>query len=132
MTFSSGASVAIVASMRTWSLPLPVQPCAIVSQPGLPRVLDGRLGDERPAQRREQRVAEPVDRVGLDRGDDEVVGELLARVDDVRLDRAEVLRLALDDVVVLTRLAEIDRERDDLGLVLVLDPLEHHARVQAA
>ena len=33
MTFSSGASVAIVASMRTWSLPLPVQPWAIVSQP---------------------------------------------------------------------------------------------------
>ena len=33
MTFSSGASVATVASIRTWSLPLPVQPWAIVSQP---------------------------------------------------------------------------------------------------
>ena len=33
ITFSSGASVAIVASIRTWSLPLPVQPWAIVSQP---------------------------------------------------------------------------------------------------
>ena len=33
MTLSSGASVAIVDSMRTWSLPLPVQPWAIVSQP---------------------------------------------------------------------------------------------------
>jgi hypothetical protein len=32
MTFSSGARVAIVASMRTWSLPFPVQPWAIVSQ----------------------------------------------------------------------------------------------------
>ena len=35
ITFSSGASVATVASMRTWSLPLPVQPWAIVSQPVL-------------------------------------------------------------------------------------------------
>ena len=35
MTLSSGASVATVPSIRTWSLPLPVQPCAIVSQPVL-------------------------------------------------------------------------------------------------
>ena len=35
ITFSSGASVATVPSIRTWSLPLPVQPCAIVSQPVL-------------------------------------------------------------------------------------------------
>ena len=35
MSLSSGASVATVPSMRTWSLPLPVQPWAIVSQPDL-------------------------------------------------------------------------------------------------
>ena len=35
ITFSSGPSVATVASIRTWSLPLPVQPWAIVSQPVL-------------------------------------------------------------------------------------------------
>ena len=33
ITLSSGARVEIVASKRTWSLPLPVQPWAIVSQP---------------------------------------------------------------------------------------------------
>ncbi len=33
MILSSGASAATVASMRTWSLPLPVQPWATVSQP---------------------------------------------------------------------------------------------------
>ncbi len=33
ITFRSGASVATVASIRTWSLPLPVQPWAIVSAP---------------------------------------------------------------------------------------------------
>ena len=42
------------------------------------------------------------------------------------------MRLALHDVVVLAGLAEVDGQRHDLGLVLVLDPLEHHARVQAA
>ena len=35
ITLSSGASVATVPSIRTWSLPLPVQPWAIVSQPVL-------------------------------------------------------------------------------------------------
>ena len=118
--------------MRTWSLPLPVQPWAIVSQPVWRAYVDGELGDQRAAERGEERVAEAVDRVGLDRRDDEVVRELLARVDDVAVDRAELERLALDDVVVLARLAEVDGQRDDLGLVLVLDPLEHHARVEPA
>ena len=58
--------------------------------------------------------------------------ELLARVDDVAVDRAELQRLALDDVVVLAGLAEVDGQADDLRPVLVLDPLEHHARVEAA
>ena len=99
---------------------------------GLARVLDRELGDQRPAERGEQRVAVAVVGVRLDRRQDVLLRELLARVDDVRLDRAEPPRLALDDLVVLARLAEVDRERHDLGLVLVLDPLEHHARVEAA
>ena len=33
MIFISGASASTVDSIRTWSLPLPVQPWAIVSQP---------------------------------------------------------------------------------------------------
>ena len=35
MIFISGSSVMTVDSILTWSLPLPVQPCAIVSQPVL-------------------------------------------------------------------------------------------------
>ena len=98
----------------------------------LARVVDGELGDQRPPEGGEQRVAEAVDRVGLDGRHDEVAGELLARVDHLGRDGAELQRLALDDVVVLAGLAEVDGQRDDLGVVLVLDPLEHHARVQAA
>ena len=99
---------------------------------GLARVLDRELGDQRAPERGEQRVAAAVERVGLDRRQDEVAGELLARVDGEAVDRADPARLALDDLVVLAGLAEVDRQRDDLGLVLVGDPLEHHARVQAA
>src|SRR5918998_466568 len=55
-----------------------------------------------------------------------------ASVAHVAVERAELHRLALDDLVVLPRLPQVDRQRDDLGLVLVLDPLEHHARVQPA
>ena len=58
-------------------------------------------------------------------------GDLLVTIDPDPY-RAEVDRLALDDVVVLARLAKVDRQRDDLRGVLVLDPLEHDARVQAA
>ena len=75
-----------MASIRTWSLPLPVQPWAIVSQPGLARVLDRELGDQRPAERGEERVAVAVDGVGLDRRRQELGGEALAGVDDVALD----------------------------------------------
>ena len=98
----------------------------------LARVLDGELGDQRAPEGGEERVAEAVDGVGLDGRDDEVAGELLARVDDLGRDGAELQRLALHDVVVLAGLAEVDGQGHDLGLVLVLDPLEHHARVQAA
>ena len=121
-----------MASIRTWSLPLPVQPWAIVSQLVCARVLDRELGDQRPAERGEERVAVAVDGVGLDRRGEELGGEALAGVDHVALDGAELQRLGLDHPVVLARLAEVDGEADDLGLVGVLDPLQHHAGVEPA
>jgi hypothetical protein len=99
---------------------------------GPARVLDRELGDQRPAQGGEERVAEPIDRIGLDRRQHVLVGELLARVQYVGLHRADLQRLAPDHVIVLARLAEVDGQCHDLRLVLVLDPLEHHARVETA
>jgi hypothetical protein len=96
------------------------------------RVLHGQLRDQRPPERGEQRISVPVVGVGANGREDELAGELLARVDHVAVERAEPQRLAPHDLVVLARLPEVHRERDDLRLVLVLDPLEHHARVQAA
>jgi hypothetical protein len=43
-----------------------------------------------------------------------VGGELLAGVHDPGVDRPELERLALDDLVVLSGLAEVDREGDHL------------------
>ena len=65
-------------------------------------------------------------------GSDVLARELLARVDDVALERAEAQGLVFDHRVVLAGLAEVDGQADDLGGVLVLDPLQHHARVEAA
>ncbi len=94
--------------------------------------VDGELGDQRAPERGEQRVAAAVQRVGLDRRQHEVAGELLARVDRVALDGADLARLVLDGLVVLPGLAEVDGQRDHLGLVLVGDPLQHDARIEAA
>ncbi len=97
-----------------------------------PGVLDGELGDQRPAEGGEQRVAVAVDRVGADRRGEVLAGEFLAGVDDVALQRAELAGLAFDHPVVLAGLAQVDGQADDLGAVGVLNPLEHDARVQAA
>ena len=60
----------------------------------LARVLDRELGDQRPPERREQRIAAAVERVRLDRRQHVVARELLAGVDDDRVDGPEVARLA--------------------------------------
>ena len=85
---------------------------------GLARLLDGELRDQRPAERREERIAAAVERVRLDRRQHVVARELLLRVDDQAVERAEPQRLVAHDVEVLAGLAEVDRQRDDLGLVL--------------
>ena len=64
---------------------------------GLARVLDRELGDQRPAERGEERVAVAVEGVGLDRRDEELGGEALAGVDDVALD-ARRARVALSSI----------------------------------
>src|SRR4051794_41073758 len=74
------------------------------------RDLDGDLGDQRAAERREERVVESIDRIRLDRGSDEVARELFARIDQLSIDGPKLKGLALDDLVILAGLAQIDRE----------------------
>src|SRR5690606_27702024 len=72
-----------------------------------------------------------VERVGLEGGHAEVGGELLARVDDDRLDRAAVERPLADDLHVLAALADIDGDGDDLRAHLLGEERDGHGGVQA-
>ena len=123
MTYRFGPSAPIPTSKRTWSLPLPVQPCATWSRRGLGG-LDEVLDDQRAADGRDQRVLVHVQGVGLDRRQAVLVGELIASVDHDRLDRTAVESALAHDVHVLAALAEIDRDRDDFGSGLLADPAD--------
>ena len=90
------------------------------------------LDDQRPADRRHQRVAVHVERVGLDRGQAVLVGELVAGVDDDGLDGAAVQRALPDDLHVLAALTEVDGDRHDLAAGLLADPADRHRGVQTA
>ena len=88
------------------------------------------LDDDRPGERGHQRVAVHVERVGLQGGQAVVVGELLAGVHDLGLDRPAGQGALADDLEVLTVLADVDRARDHLGPGLLGDPSDRHGRVQ--
>ena len=93
---------------------------AAVLAGGVHQVLD----DQRPADRRHQRVAVHVERVGLDGGQAVFVGELVAGVDDDGLDRAAVQRALTHHLHVLAALAEVDGDGDDLVARLLADPAD--------
>ena len=95
-------------------------------------VLHRELGDQRPPERGEQRIAKAVDGVGLDRRRHVLMRELLPRINDEGFNCAQLPGLALDDLIILTGLPKVDGQRHHLGPIFVLNPLEHHTRVQAA
>ena len=97
-------------SKRTWSLPLPVQPWATAWAPCVAGRLHQVLHDDRAGQGRHQRVAALVHGVGLEGGQHEVLGELLAGVDDDGVDRAGGAGPLADDVPVVAGLADVDGE----------------------
>ena len=90
------------------------------------------LDDERPRQRGDQRVAVHVERVGLQRRQAVLVGELGPGVGDLGLDRAAAKARAADDVEVLAALTDVGGDGDDLGAGLLGDPADGHGGVEAA
>lgn len=90
------------------------------------------LDDQRPADRRHQRVAVHVQRVVEDGGQTVAFGELVPGVDDDSLHGAAVQRPLPDDLHVLAALTEVDRHRDDLAAGLLADPADGHRGVQTA
>ena len=99
-------------------------------------VLAGRghqvLDDQRAADRRHQRVAVHVERVGLDGRQAVLVGELVAGIDHHRFDRTAVHGTLPHDLHVLAALAEVDGDGDDLAAGLLADPADGHRGVQTA
>src|SRR5205085_10196945 len=93
---------------------------------------DQMLDDRRPGERRDQRVAVHVQRIGLDRRQTVLIGELVLGVGDLRLHRAAGERALADDVQVLAALADVHGNGDDLGARLLGDPADGDGGVQAA
>ena len=132
MTFRCGARFAMPTSKRTWSLPLPVQPWETTRRAvGL-----GRLGevpdDQRPGQRADQRVAVHVERVGPQRRQAEVLGELVPGVDHDGLHRTAVQGPLADHVHVLTALADVHGDGHHLLPGLLGQPADAHTGIESA
>ena len=98
----------------------------------LARGVDQVLDDERPGQGGHQRVAVHVERVGRERRQAVLIGELIARVRDLRLDGATGDRPLTDDLEILTVLPDVHRDRDHLGAGCLGDPADGHGRVEAS
>jgi hypothetical protein len=93
---------------------------------------DQVLDDDRPRERGDQRVLALVERVGLERREAVLVGELLPGIGDLGLDRSAVQRALTDGVQVLAALADVHRHGDHLGTGHLGDPADADGRVQAA
>jgi hypothetical protein len=87
--------------------------------------------DQRPRERSAEQVAPLVDGRARDRGVHEVAHELLAHVAHDAVDRARGARL-LGQPRQLLLLTHVGRERDDLALVLLDQPVQDHRRIEPA
>ena len=93
--------------------------------------LDEELRDQRPGERGRQRVGALVQRVGLEVRPHEVGHEPLAGIDDVGARRAGRHRPLLD-ALAQRAAAEVDGQRDHLGVVLLLEPGDGDGRIESA
>ena len=98
---------------------------------GLLGDLDEVLGDHRAGDRGAEQVLALIERIGAEHREHEVAHELLAHIDDADVLDAEHLGLLARRLELLA-LPEVGGEGDDLGLVVLLQPLQHDRGVEAA
>ncbi len=110
ITLIAGSMARADTSMRTWSLPLPVQPCAMAAAFSMCAISTSFFAISGRLERRGERIPLFVQRVGLQRGQDVVARKLLAHVQHVASDGAGRHR-ALANLVELAPLPEIERRR---------------------
>ena len=97
----------------------------------LPRHRHQMTGDQRPRERRHQRVAALVEGARLQHRQHELVRELVAGVHDHRLGSARRGCPRLD-LLAFDALADVDQEGDHLGAVLLGQPAQRNRCVEAA
>jgi hypothetical protein len=91
------------------------------------------LDDHRSRERGDQRILTFIERVGAQRGHDEVLGELRARVDHLDLDGARGAGPFVDERgLPRLQLADVDRTRDDLDIPVLAHPPDGDRGVQPA
>ena len=88
------------------------------------------LGDDRTRQGRDQRIGVLVQGVGLERGHAEVFGEFFTRIGHICLNRAAVQRTSANNVKILSTLADIDGDCNDLSARLLADPADGHGGIE--
>ena len=94
------------------------------------RDLDQLLRNQRPAERRRQRILVFVDRSRLERRQDVLDRELVAHVDEVSPRRPDRQR-ACPHIVPLFPLPEVERHRDHLGPVMLDQPRNRHRGIES-
>ncbi len=93
--------------------------------------LDQLLGDQRTGHGGAEEVLVLIDSVGLDTGDDVLIGELVADIQDIELLGAAVFG-ALFQMIQLLLLTAVDADTDDIIAVVLLEPGNDRGRIKTA
>ncbi len=109
-----GAIALTTASKRTWSLPAPVEPCAITCGAALERHLDDLLGLEHPLHPDAGGIDAAAQVVGAQDVGDELLVQARAPVDDDVLDGSQLRRACGDRLELrIGEAAGVDGDRGD-------------------
>ena len=89
------------------------------------------LGDQRTGHGGAQKVFVLIDSVGLDAGNDILLGELVIDIQDIQLGSAAVF-CTLFEVIELFTLAAVDADTDDVKIVVLFEPRDDGCGIEAA
>lgn len=92
--------------------------------------LDKLLGEQRARQRGEQRVLVLVHGVCGDGLSQELIGELVAQVEHLAIENAQVKRLLLLGIQAGLLLAHVAADANDIEILLVLEPLDTYGCIK--
>ena len=92
--------------------------------------LDKLLGKQRTGKGGEQRILVLIHRVGRDGLSQELIGELVAQVEYLAIENAQVERLLLLGVQAGLLLAHVAADANDIEILLILEPLDTYGCIK--